>query len=47
MAARISEIFLNKEFGNLFFFFFYKQSKSKKIWRLGGEGVGKARVRGK
>ena len=37
MAARISEIFLYKESGVLF----YKDSRSnKKIWRLGGEGVG-------
>ena len=39
VAARISEIFFYKESGKLIFF--YKESKSnKKIWRVGGEGVG-------
>ena len=46
MAARISEIFLNKEYGKGIF---YKESKSnqkkkkkekEKKWRFGGEGVG-------
>ena len=41
MAARISEIFLCKEYRKCFFF--YTESKlnnTKKTWRLGGEGVG-------
>ena len=38
MAARISEMFLYKEYRERIF---YKETKSNKIiWRLGGEGVG-------
>ena len=39
-AARISEIFLYKESGKCFFFYNESKSNKKKIWRLGGKGVG-------
>ena len=43
MAARISEIFLYKEYGKCFFFI-KKPNLAKKIWRLEEEGWGVVKV---
>ena len=40
VAARISEIFSYKETGKSIFLYRIQFLRQKKVWRLGGEGVG-------
>ena len=40
MAARISEISFTKNPESEFFYKESKSNKKKKLWRVGGEGVG-------